>query len=628
MSDELIEGRSLRGRRPLEPIQPEPPEDELLPLQRETPRPEAAPTQPPAQPSALPPIGEYPPGVIPKFVTTTGELQPITEETIEEIEQVLSAHARGETPEHYVPQFQAPTGEFQPLTLETFEQLVQLARQRSWRRVPPARRPRPAGAAQPGAAAYSPGGELPEDFIPWFDTVTGELPPIILTEEEEREIAQMHALEQAEEEREHRVEVEVRVQPPPSPALTHAPRPPHTEQHGGFGPITRQLLAAIRGETREDVGQADRPRRWEPRQVWMAVGAVALIALLVLALVIWSRIPALSISGGEPTTHGSVATEATLPPGIVPPGQTSAAPVATEAPAPTGALSPTALPFAQGRIAFASNRDGDFDIYVLDMATGIAVQVTDNDVEDRWPSWSPNGEQVVFVSDQSGDDDLFVMDARGANRTQLTTATSMDRYPAWSPDGRTVVFSRETASGSDLMSFNSACMAQAGACEDALTTVTTGRYDLHPAWSPDGSRIVFAASDFPGLPSVIALMMPGTTEYEPLPGTGSSDSSPAWSPDGNRIAFVSYARGDNDLYVMAANGAQVVQLTAETSNDVEPTWSPDGRYLVFASDRSGEGDFELYLIRTNCRSPEEGCEAEAIQLTDNTADDLNPAWIP
>ena len=82
-----------------------------------------------------------------------------------------------------------------------------------------------------------------------------------------------------------------------------------------------------------------------------------------------------------------------------------------------------------------------------------------------------------------------------------------------------------------------------------------------------------------------------------------NDEQPRWSPDGQRIAFKSDRGGSYNLYVMDADGANVVRLTDHPGNDHDPSWTPDGQGLLFASDRDrGAGRVDLYRLFLSDRS--------------------------
>ncbi len=85
------------------------------------------------------------------------------------------------------------------------------------------------------------------------------------------------------------------------------------------------------------------------------------------------------------------------------------------------------------QIAFQSDRDGDWDIYVMDADGGNVQQLTDDPAGDRYPAWSPDGTRIAFQSDRDGDEDIYVMDADGGNVRQLTDDPGEDYAPAWSP---------------------------------------------------------------------------------------------------------------------------------------------------------------------------------------------------
>tara|TARA_B100000745_G_scaffold276526_1_gene206551 strand:+ start:199 stop:546 length:348 start_codon:yes stop_codon:yes gene_type:complete len=87
------------------------------------------------------------------------------------------------------------------------------------------------------------------------------------------------------------------------------------------------------------------------------------------------------------------------------------------------------------RIAFASDRDGNSEIYVVTIGADNELEelsrLTHNDVIDESPAWSPNGKKIAFVSHLDGDSELFVMDANGDRQRRLTNNNDSDFAPSW-----------------------------------------------------------------------------------------------------------------------------------------------------------------------------------------------------
>ena len=88
-----------------------------------------------------------------------------------------------------------------------------------------------------------------------------------------------------------------------------------------------------------------------------------------------------------------------------------------------------------GRIAFASSRDGNFEIYVMDSDGNNLQRLTDHEDSDMYPSWSPDG-RIAFASNRDGNFEIYVMDSDGNNLQRLTDHDTSDNVPSWSPDGR------------------------------------------------------------------------------------------------------------------------------------------------------------------------------------------------
>ena len=170
-----------------------------------------------------------------------------------------------------------------------------------------------------------------------------------------------------------------------------------------------------------------------------------------------------------------------------------------------------------GSIAIQSDRDGDAEIFVLDRDGGAPLQLTDNDVFDGNPDWSPDGSRLVFTSgNRDGGLEIYVMNADGSGTVQLTD-----------------------------------------------DDVDNGAAD----WSPDGARIVFDGFDAERVLQVytMAVDAPGATATQLT--TGAAKGKAVWSPDGERIAFLSLRDNQREVYVMAADGSEQVNLTNFPSGD-------------------------------------------------------------
>jgi hypothetical protein len=92
------------------------------------------------------------------------------------------------------------------------------------------------------------------------------------------------------------------------------------------------------------------------------------------------------------------------------------------------------------QITFDSDRDGNFEIYVMDADGSNPVNLTNSSDNAEWPSWSPDGTKIAFQSDRDGNNEVYVMDADGSNPVNLTNHSDFDGLPVWSPDGTKIAF--------------------------------------------------------------------------------------------------------------------------------------------------------------------------------------------
>lgn len=226
-----------------------------------------------------------------------------------------------------------------------------------------------------------------------------------------------------------------------------------------------------------------------------------------------------------------------------------------------------------GSIAIQSDRDGDAEIFVLDPDGGAPLQLTDNDVFDGNPDWSPDGSRLVFTSgNRDGGLEIYMMNADGSGTVQLTDDEVDNGAADWSPDGKRIVFDGFDAEG--VLQVYTMAVDELGT---PATQLTTGAANGKPVWSPDGERIAFLSlrdgtllGDGRPTGQEIYLMAADGSEQVNLTNDASGDMLAAWSADGTQIAFVSDRSGDREIYTMAADGSNVARVTHDPGEDSNP----------------------------------------------------------
>ena len=138
-------------------------------------------------------------------------------------------------------------------------------------------------------------------------------------------------------------------------------------------------------------------------------------------------------------------------------------------------------------LAFDSNRSGNAEVWVLPLAGGPAVQVTDHPADEFVKAWSPDGQWLTGHGFRNGNRDIYVVRADGTGYQIVHDATTHERYPDWSPDGQSLVFESALDDGSALFIVNRGD----GTTWSEPVFLARGR---HARWSPNGSLIAFRTS--------------------------------------------------------------------------------------------------------------------------------------
>ncbi|MFN2184454.1 MAG: protein kinase domain-containing protein [Anaerolineae bacterium] len=337
----------------------------------------------------------------------------------------------------------------------------------------------------------------------------------------------------------------------------------------------------------------------------------------------------------------------TVPPAASPPADTpaeltptSASPTdvvvpLTPTPAPATATSPppTKVPTGPrfGRLAFTSWRDGNPEIYVIDLGGGNPVRLTTNEVDDWLPDWTPDGSRIAFTSNRQEGYDTWVMNGNGGEQTRLLTTPAWDDYPRWAPDGQRLALA---TTGTTEGVANSEIHVSDPYGKLLRLTNTTAE-DQWPDWSPDG-RLIFSEG-FKGTSDWDLYVMNGDGSGHKLwLGGPTCDVQPAWSPDGEWVAFIRNTRDTDgngvtdvedagDLWVAQADGSGLRQLTHDQWT-ITPAWSPDSQWIAVAQvrDSNSNGHSDVQDVADIWAIPLGG--GEPVLLVRSPYRDSDPSW--
>ncbi len=263
-------------------------------------------------------------------------------------------------------------------------------------------------------------------------------------------------------------------------------------------------------------------------------------------------------------------------------------------------------------VAFVSNRDGQFNIYVGLISGGRLVQVTNDPNLKVRPAWSPDGTTIVYGRvNQSGVWDIWEVAALGGTpRRLILNATE----PAWSPDGHLLAY-ENAADGAIWIS------GVAGENAHQVATPMGGRgRATEPRFSPDGTQIAFISrANGPYGELDVADLNPGKVRR--LTDDGALELSPAWSPDGRYIYFASGRSGTMNLWKIAATGGRAEQITAGEGDDAQLDVSADGKKIVFSNWRLNTNIARLDLAEKAGQTPK-------VLTTDPGRNQVAPVYSP
>jgi Tol biopolymer transport system component len=292
----------------------------------------------------------------------------------------------------------------------------------------------------------------------------------------------------------------------------------------------------------------------------------------------------------------------------------------------------TATPPVTGKIVYTSLKDGQADIYSMNADGKNVVNLTHDKTigvrADVQPVWAPGGEFVAFERQYTkAGAELMVVKFDGTQLHSLIPTQNRavwSGHPSWT-SGNLIYFTSNRDGNFELYSISAT-----GKDLTQLTHTKAPIQNLGPSVSPDGKSVVFSRTDLlPWGTNQLYLLNAGSALITRLTSNhrGHGDVEPAWAPNGKQIAFASDRMGRNAIWMINANGTNLIQVTHPlptpglAGGDVHPTFSPNGKSIAFVSMRTGATEIFTVGLPTISVAP------PLTQLTFDRAFKDNPSWL-
>lgn len=235
------------------------------------------------------------------------------------------------------------------------------------------------------------------------------------------------------------------------------------------------------------------------------------------------------------------------------------------------------------QILYQSNRGGNWQLYILDLATSSSRTLTTKG-NNNLPDWSPDGARIAFVSDRDGNEEVYLLE--GTTERRLTNNPGRDIHPYFAPDGKSLLFNSERAGQLDVYSLDLTT-------GESKQLTATKQDETCARYSADASKIVLLRND----PTADDIWLLENGRERNLTNTPQiRDGWPVFGPD-NAVYFGAMDKGSFSIYRARSDGTNKQQLTfaGADEEDARPFVSTDGSRLIF--NRRHHGGIDILELR-------------------------------
>ncbi len=278
----------------------------------------------------------------------------------------------------------------------------------------------------------------------------------------------------------------------------------------------------------------------------------------------------------------------------------------------------------EDEIVYSANLDNtDSEIYRMALNRQLTVPLTHNTTEDNQPSWSSDGQQIAFVSNHQGQYTIYVMDAQGHGIHPLTDSPRNNFSPTWSPDDRSIAY--VTARQEFAQQITEVLLTD---LQSGLTRRVTIPYPnaISPTWAPDSRHLAFTSGENGSPNRIIYDLDVQTGDTNPLIANHDIQLNPTWSPDGRYLLYIAYDSNPGMYLWDTTRGQSVLLFAPDVLNMRSLSWSQDNHYIIYAPLTNVSSNSILRLDVTACLQQREHCTPQPMTHIAGIYD--NPRWRP
>ncbi|PWB73364.1 MAG: hypothetical protein C3F07_09655 [Anaerolineales bacterium] len=273
----------------------------------------------------------------------------------------------------------------------------------------------------------------------------------------------------------------------------------------------------------------------------------------------------------------------------------TSAPEDTPEPTATEEFNPVVPRNAEELVILSFEEDGYAHLFAYIPEAMPLTRLTAGDWDDITPAPSPDGEKIAFASNRLGHWDLYLLDLTSGETTQLTDTPEYEGAPTWSPDGAFIAYEAYRDENLEIA---------IGSADDPLNgevrLTNSPAADHSPAWAPGGRQIAFISNG-----EVFLADLDRTDEgrFRNLSNTPlASESHPVWSPDGSRLAWASSSQsiGRSGIYIWNADQNFPAQWLGDGN---WPAWNSFGDQIVTTVPAPNSTYITTYALDGNLLQP-------------------------